>query len=451
MFKPGELIGGLLIDQPAAIVLDTEVYRARASDGTLAAVKIARLGSEDRLRPVLAHEARILTILDGCCSPKLITQGEQGGRPFLAMEWCQGVDVHAAAELVRSRDPVQKRELKLILLAIVDAYAQLHEQLVVHGDVHPRNVLMCDSGKAVIIDFGHALSLSDPIETQQRGRGVVDLYMEPELARALIERSKTPPATPAGEQYSIAALLYLLLTGAHTHDFVLEKCQLLQQLLHDPQKSFAERGISGLTHTERALATALNKNPESRFASVGELRDALHEALDLDNAAQTIFDRSSRNRSVERSALLNELIDRATLDGILMREGLEWPSASINFGAAGLAYAMLRIAQQREDASLLAVADVWSQAALRDIESSAATAFTAPDLEMSLDVVGKVSLYHSSPGVICVAALVADAQADEVRRRRSRRAVCCCGNCGRVSGRAGLWTVGTPSWMLLLA
>ena len=68
--------------------------------------------------------------------------------------------------------------------------------------------------------------------------------------------------------------------------------------------------------------------------------------------------------------------------------GVESPSASVNFGSAGLAYAMLRMAQQRQDGSLLAVADVWSEAALRDVQAGAATAFTAPDLEMSPALVG---------------------------------------------------------------
>ena len=419
IFKRGEWIDGLLIDQTVAIVLDTEVYLARTSDGKSAALKIARLGSEDRMRPVLALEARILTMLDGCCSPKLIAQGEHADRPFLVMEWCQGIDVHAAAELVRRRDPVEKRELKSILIAIINSYAQLHEQLVVHGDVHPRNVLMCDSGKAMIIDFGHAHSLNNPIEKAQLGRGVVDLYMEPELAHAVIERRKAPLPSLAGEQYSIAALLYFLLTGAHTHDFVLEKKQMQMQLVYDPPKSFADRGISGFTHTERVLIRALDKNPESRFASVGELRDELHEALDLDAEALDEFERGIQDRSTEPNERLGDLIDQATFDGTLIREGLTGPSASINFGAAGLAFVMLRIAQHREDASLLALADVWSQAALRDIESCSPTAFTAPDLEMSPELVGKVSFYHSSTGVYCVAALVADAQADEVRRKRA--------------------------------
>ena len=410
----GERVGDLVMDQPVALVIDTEVYRARASDGTWAALKIGRPGSEAQMRTALEHEARILALLDGSCSPRLLAQGDHAGRPFVAMEWCQGVGALTAAELVRGRDPVHKRELKAVLLAIAGAYTRLHDRLVLHGDVHPRNLLICGSGRAAIIDFGQAHSMREG--PARPGRGVVDLYMEPELARTRLDRGKAQPPTPAGEQYSIAALLYFLLTGAHTHDFVLEQGQMLRQVIGEAPKTFAERGVSGFGHVERVLRRALEKRPEARFASVREFRDALQQALDHDYNAQSGL---RRHGNTHRSALLDELIERATLGGELMIDGVEPPSASVNFGSAGLAYAMLRMAQQREDGSLLAVADIWSEAALRDVQSAAATAFTAPDLEMSPALVGHVSLYHSTPGVLGVAALVADAQADELRRRRA--------------------------------
>ena len=50
----GERVGDLVVDQPVAVVIDTEVYRARASDGRWAALKIARQGSEARLKEALA-------------------------------------------------------------------------------------------------------------------------------------------------------------------------------------------------------------------------------------------------------------------------------------------------------------------------------------------------------------------------------------------------------------
>lgn len=413
----GERVGDLVVEQPVGVVIDTEVYRARAIDGTWVALKIGRPGSELQMRAALTHEAKILALLDGSCSPRLLTRGDHAGRPFVAMEWCNGVGALTAAELIRGRDPVHKRELKGVLLAIAEAYAELHDRLVLHGDVHPRNVLICDSGQAVIIDFGQAASIREGPE--RRGRGVVAFYMEPELARSRLDHGNAQPPTPEGEQYSIAALLYFLLTGTHTHDFVLEPGQMLRQIIGEAPKTFAERGVSGFRYVECVLRRALEKRPEARFASVREFRDALQQALDHDCRAQSGLRSHSRDVNTRRSALLDQLIERATLDGELMTDGIEPPSASVNFGSAGLAYAMLRLAQQREDGSLLAVADIWSEAALRDVQSAQASAFTAPDLEMSPALVGNVSLYHSTPGVLCVAALVADAQADELRRKRA--------------------------------
>ncbi|MDM0028342.1 lanthionine synthetase LanC family protein [Variovorax saccharolyticus] len=416
LLNPGDRVGDLVIEQSVSVVLDTEVYRARTAGGAQVALKIGRLGSEDRMRAALAHEADVLTRLDGRCSPRLVAQGDDRGRPYVAMEWCNGVDALAAADLARQRDPFHRRELKDILLAIVTSYAQLHHQQMLHGDVHPRNVLIASSGKATLLDFGQARLWGETCEGQPRGRGGVDLYMEPELARARAScAAAVVPSTPAGEQYAIAALLYALLTGSHTHDFVLDRLKMLQQVAHDPPKSFAERGVQGFAQTERTLRRALKKAPKARFASVGDFATALSAALELDGASP--HRRGSAPKApLRRDAMLDGLIARSSIGAELIAQGMDPPTASVNFGAAGLAFTLLKIAQQRRDGSLLAAADVWSESALRDLNSSGTTAFTAPDLDMSSERLGTLSLYHAAPGVLCVAALVANAQADHERR-----------------------------------
>ncbi len=413
LLERGERVGDLVVQQPVAVVIDTEVYLALTANRDWAAVKIARPGAEDRLEAVLRNEATILELLDGTCSPRLVARGHHADRPFIALEWCRGVDPLAAAEAVRDGDASDRCALQAIVLAVVDVYALLHEQGVLHGDVHPRNLLLDASGRARIIDFGQARRVGGHASDGPTGRGGVDLYMEPELARARQEGRATP-ATAVGEQYSIAALVYFLLTGTHTHDFVLEKAAMLQQVSHDPPATFTARDVQGFDHVERALRRALAKLPEQRFPSVRAFAESLHHAFSLDEAAAAP---RARHATSACTSLFEQFLSRTALGGTLMEEGLPAPSASVNFGSAGLALAMLRIAQQREDASLLAIADVFSHAALRDQRDSGEGAFRAPDLEMSQEVVGHASLYHASPGVFCVAALVADAQADEERRR----------------------------------
>jgi serine/threonine-protein kinase len=420
-WRRGDVVGGLTILEPVDVVLDTEVYLARAPAG-FAALKIARPGAETRLAASFGHEAAHLSRLDGTCSPRLLAVGEVEGCPFLATSWCRGVDAFVAAALARRGGPGRRAELAAILAAIAEAYARLHGQGIVHGDVHPRNVFLGGDGRATLIDFGSARDLRDDA-SPARGRGVVVLYMEPELARARRDGSPQPPADERGEQYAVGALLYSLATGAHTHDFVLEEQEMLRQLVEDPPLPFHARGAPDLPHTERVILRTLAKAPAERFPSLSAMRDALLAALAADTQDKPA---ASRAEDLSGRRLRDEVVERSGVSGPLLATGLDAPTASVNTGAAGLAYALLRIAQQEEDERLLAAADVWANAAVRDLATAPDRALHGADLELTPDVVGPASLYHAAPGVHAVAALVAHARADAEQRRRAVEAFTAC-------------------------
>jgi serine/threonine-protein kinase len=99
------------------------------------------------------------------------------------------------------------------------------------------------------------------------------------------------------------------------------------------------------------------------------------------------------------------VLARYRLSGVAMRSGLaNAPFASVNFGAAGIAYAIFRLAQTRGEHELLALASAWVQKAFA--LSSDAKAYYDPDLGISPETVGQVSLFHSVCGLHCVDALV---------------------------------------------
>ena len=88
-----------------------------------------------------------------------------------------------------------------------------------------------------------------------------------------------------------------------------------------------------------------------------------------------------------------------------MREGpANAPFVSINFGAAGIAYALYRLARSRSEGQWLELADTWVQRAFA--LSSDAKAYYDPDLGLTSETVGQVSLFHSASGLHCVDALV---------------------------------------------
>jgi serine/threonine-protein kinase len=82
----------------------------------------------------------------------------------------------------------------------------------------------------------------------------------------------------------------------------------------------------------------------------------------------------------------------------------------LNYGSAGIAYALYRIACASDDAELLALADAWSARSVREIGNEGA--FYNRDIEITVETVGCSSLYHSPAGVYAVQALIAQARGD---------------------------------------
>ncbi|HEX2086227.1 MAG TPA: lanthionine synthetase LanC family protein [Solirubrobacteraceae bacterium] len=408
---PGDRIGAFDVLEPLHVIDDTEIHLGRSDDGELAALKVARPGAGHWLPAALAREASVLGRLDGRVTPRLLQSGEVDGRPFVAMSWCDGVDVHHAAAEARALGGVAGRTVLLALAErLVEAYAHLHERGVLHGDVHPRNAIACPDGSVVLIDFGLAADMRAAGGPARVPRGGVDLFLDPETARARLSGAGHVELTAAAEQYSLGALLYLLLTGAHTRAFSLEQEEMLRQLAEEPPLPFARHGVDDLPAVERTVARALADDPNARWGSTGELLRALRAAAAQDRArARPPVQPPSPGAPASR--LLDDVLARLTVPGELSDGGLDAPTASAMNGGAGFAYALLRLAALREDPALLAQADLWSTRST--LASGSHEAFFNAEIEIVPEVFGERSFYHHVAGVHAVQALVAHGRGDD--------------------------------------
>lgn len=401
-----ESVDGWTVVRCVQSLEDTEVYQVRDVTGQLGALKIARLGVDDASLAI-QREARILARLDLSVTPDLFGTGEWNGRSYLVMDWCAGVDVHTACSELRGRnDPESRAQLVRVTGAILNAYACLHDQGVAHGDIHPRNILIDRHDAVKIIDLGLARLIGECGPDQAQIRGGVGFFFEPEFARASLERQSLPQATLAGEQYSLATLLYLLLTGSHYLEFSLERDKMLRQIATLPATPFSQLGVDVWPEAEQHLARALSKYPSARYPSTREFARAWRSAKSPKPASAEPWGEDAKLRSIGKDVLKKFSIGGALLNG----EPLIAPTASVNYGSAGIAYALYRIACASDDAELLALADVWSMRSLREIGSEGA--FYNREFALTPEMVGRSSLYHSPAGVYVVQALIAQSRGD---------------------------------------
>lgn len=406
--QPGQEIAGFEVLECVQGLEDTELYQVRSEAGT-AALKIERPQAAGRVANDFARESAILEHLAGEISPRLLARGEIEGRHWLAIEWCPGADGYvAAAELRRRQD---RAGLLALARSVLDAYVRLHDRGVLHADVHPRNVLVSAAGEARLIDFGIARWEGIPAAIPRAWRGGVAFYFEPEYAVPVRAGEAPPEATAPGEQYGVAALLYYLLTGAHYRDFSLEKDKMLRQIAEEPPLPFAERGVAPWPEVEAILARALSKSPEERFPSMAALAEAFATVQPSEAA-------TPRKPSSETDTLLARVLDRLRPVGTLFRDGFpDAPKLSINYGAAGAACALYRIAMAREDAELLSLADLWAAKAVA--AGTADEGFYNAGKQLDRETLGQVTPYHTPSGPRAVQALVAHALGDLNIQRRA--------------------------------
>lgn len=412
--SPGTAFGELDVVEPVQVLDDTEVYRVRDGAGAEHALKVARPEAR-HVVPCLDREAAALDVLTGVPVAPLTGRGETDGREWITTAWRPGVPLLRAAGRLRKASAA---ELAALVGQVLGAYAQVHERGVVHGDVSPGNVLSGDDGP-VLLDFGFARVLES--EEHAPPRGGTSFFWEPEYAAAVTAGLAIPPATPAGEQYAVAALAYVSLTGTHYRVFPLDRSRCMVEIATLPPLPFASHGVEPWPAVESVLARALAKEPQERFASMAELRAAFQAATGDPPARALVRPRAPRRdpSAAEAQRFAQDTLQRLDLDSPLLADGLgTTPSASVNYGAAGVAWALLHVASAHDDPRALACADAWAQRA-RD-EAEQPRAFLEPALGIGPPTVGPRALYHSVVGVHLVRALVDLAYGD---RQGADRAV----------------------------
>ncbi|KQX69456.1 lanthionine synthetase LanC family protein [Streptomyces sp. Root1310] len=405
---PGSLTSGLIIVRCLSVLPDTQVYQARTSSGTDLAIKLVDESVVPGAGRGLAAEADALARLDGVSAPALVRLAAEGTRTTLVMEWCPGVPITQTAEEQRNRRSGRPK-LRALLISLLSTYASLHGRGVLHGDIHPHNVIVDGDITIRLVDFGLARVVGGSAFTHAaRARGGVPEYMDPELASALRDGTRPVPVTPESEQYALAALCYRLATGHPYVDFPAERHEFLRAVVEQEPVSFRERGVPDWPDVERVITRALSKDPASRFRSVADMAEELAAGAEAEPSAWPGTVPGHRQLA---SSLVTRVDARLQPDGELFATGaVSGPRATVMTGAAGIAYYLLRASIADGRATLLEAADQWVEQAGHWADEPRGIFDEARG--MTPELVGAVSPYHTGSGIEVVRALVAEARGD---------------------------------------
>lgn len=247
--------------------------------GRLVAVKVLApaYAEESRANRRFLREARAGARLSECRHVVTVYDiGEHDARAFMVMEHFAGGTV---ADRLRSDRAIPRVVALRWLREAAEALDCAHRHEVVHRDVKPANLLIDESGRLAVGDFGIATVATEASVTQTGQVLGTAAYISPEQARG--ER-----ATAASDRYALAVVAFELLTGRRPftgdHPAAQARAHVLETV---PAASATGTGLPPAV--DAVLRAGMAKDPAQRPQTAADFLDALEDALESDDDAPT--------------------------------------------------------------------------------------------------------------------------------------------------------------------
>jgi eukaryotic-like serine/threonine-protein kinase len=245
----------------ASVYLGRDRQLERRVAVKLLATSVAR---DHELRRRFERESRLAARLSHPNVVAVFDAGEDGGRPYIVMEYVEGETV---ADVIRRRGPLPPDEAVEVAEQVCAGLAHAHAHGLVHRDVKPQNLLVAADGRVKIADFGVARGEGASMLTQEGTVLGTAAYLSPEQAAG-------EAARPSSDVYSLGAVLYELLSGRTPYRF-----DSLAELAA-PRGSPPPLPPTVPAALADVVARCLARDPVNRPASAAELAHELRHAVE---------------------------------------------------------------------------------------------------------------------------------------------------------------------------
>jgi serine/threonine protein kinase len=221
------------------------------------------------VRKQFEQEARLLASLQHPALPRVSDHFVEDDRAFLVMQFIAGCDL--ARIIYQQPGPFPREQVVAWADQLLDALIYLHSQQrqVIHRDIKPHNLKLTASGHIALLDFG--LAKAEPAETSTTSSSSFFGYTR---QYSPLEQIQALSTGPHSDIYALGATLYHLLTGVKPAD-ALTRAAASASGHGDPLKpaNLVHPGVGAEIAT--ILTKAMAQNPEHRYRSAAEFREAL--------------------------------------------------------------------------------------------------------------------------------------------------------------------------------
>ena len=211
--------------------------------------------TEGEICLALKHENVVKTYEHG-----ITTEGE----PYQIMEWVEGLGLNY---LVETKSPQLNGKRIEHLGQLCDALQYMHEAKWLHRDLCPRNVMIDKDGVLKLIDFGLTIPYTPPFCAPGNRTGTPD-YLAPELVMRRVTDHRV-------DMYALGVTAFEVFTGHLPWERTPSSEENFRRRLNAPPRNPCDLNPKLDQDVADLLLKSISKDPQARFASVREFKDAL--------------------------------------------------------------------------------------------------------------------------------------------------------------------------------
>jgi tRNA A-37 threonylcarbamoyl transferase component Bud32 len=247
------------------------VYKARQIKADrLVALKMILAGghADDAERLRFRTEGEAVARLQHHGIVQVFEIGEYEGRAFFSLEFCPG----GSLDRTLAGNPLPPPRAAVLIRQLAQAMQAAHDARVVHRDLKPANILLAADGTPKVTDFGLAKKLDETGQTATGSIMGTPSYMSPEQAEGRKDIG------PLADVYALGAILYECLTGRPPFKAA-TALDTMHMVLSAEPVTIRRLNRKMPADLETIAMKCLEKQPEKRYPSAGELADDLGRFL----------------------------------------------------------------------------------------------------------------------------------------------------------------------------
>jgi serine/threonine protein kinase len=271
LLENGHEIGGCRIERFVDAGGMGQVFQARhISLDKLVAVKILPpIWSKPENIERFLQEARIACRIEHRNVVRIFDVGRDGGLYYIVMQYVDGPDLKKWVDERGGLAPW--REAVRIGRAAAQGLAAIHRHRLVHRDVKPRNIMVAQDGRVLLMDFGLVRAEGESDLTRTGEMVGTPVYMSP-------EQSRGDPLDGRSDVFSLGSTMYFLLAGVPPYTGTITEVVTCIGRGQPPPP--LER-VNPLVPREvaEAIARAMAPLPAQRFSSADEMAHVLEGLL----------------------------------------------------------------------------------------------------------------------------------------------------------------------------